>query len=58
VPVSAPVLVLKAAQAGRFRIVNVSGFPDGSETFGVKEYATPVLAVVDGVPEIARRSVA
>jgi hypothetical protein len=58
VPVSAPVLALKLAQAGRFTIVNFNAFPDGSETLGVKEYATPTLAFVDGLPEIARASAA
>jgi len=34
---SAPVLVLKLAQEGRFKIENVTVFPDGFETVGLKE---------------------
>src|SRR5688572_16831966 len=52
VPLSRPVVVLKAAQLGRFAIANVSVPPSGSLAVGVNAYATPTVAVVAGVPEI------
>jgi hypothetical protein len=52
VPLRRPVLVLKLAQAGRLPMANVSGWPSGSVAEGWKEYATPTVPVVLGVPEI------
>src|SRR5256885_1389465 len=52
VPCSWPVAALNVAQAGRFVMLNVSVSPSGSLAVGVNEYATPVVAVVAGVPEI------
>ena len=52
VPDSLPVVVLNAAQAGLFVMLNVSVLPSGSLAVGVNAYATPVLTDVGGVPEI------
>ncbi|MEQ1559109.1 MAG: hypothetical protein ABL933_09270 [Methyloglobulus sp.] len=52
VPVSAPVLILKLAQAGLLEILNVKGFLSKSLAAGVKLYAFPTLIVVNGVPFI------
>jgi hypothetical protein len=52
VPDSLPVVVLNAAQAGLFAILNVRVLPSGSRAVGVNEYATPVRTEVGGVPEI------
>src|SRR5436190_23985110 len=52
VPCSWPVAALNVAQAGRFVMLKVSVSPSGSLAVGVNEYATPVVAVVAGVPEI------
>src|SRR5688500_11539016 len=50
VPVSAPVEVLKVAQAGRLLIDHVSARPSGSEPVGRNAYALPATTDVDGVP--------
>ena len=52
VPDSLPVVVLNAAQAGLFAMLNVSVLPSGSRAVGVNAYATPVRTEVGGVPEI------
>ena len=55
VPVSAPVLELKPAQAGLLEMKNRNVRLRGSVAVGVKEYACPTVAVVAGVPEIVGR---
>src|SRR5688572_17403494 len=50
VPVSAPVVVLKVAQAGTFVARKVSGSPSGSAAVGVNEYDEPAESVTAGVP--------
>jgi hypothetical protein len=50
VPVSAPLAVLKFAQAGRFVIDQVSVRPSGSEPVGRNAYALPAVTEVGGVP--------
>jgi hypothetical protein len=52
VPESLPVDVLNVAHDGLFEMLNVSGSLFASLAVGVKLYATPVLAVVEGVPPI------
>ena len=52
VPDSLPVVVLNAAQAGLFAMLNVRVLPSGSRAVGVNAYATPVRTEVGGVPEI------
>jgi hypothetical protein len=52
VPVSAPVVVLKLAQAGLLVIEKVSVLPLGSVVLGVKLYAVPAVTDVAGVPLI------
>ncbi len=51
VPVSAPVNVLKVAQAGLLLIENASVSPLASDAVGENEYAVPTWPVVAGVPE-------
>ena len=57
VPARLPVELLKVAQLGLFEMENVSAAPFASEAAGVKEYATPTCALVDGVPEIVGAAV-
>jgi hypothetical protein len=52
VPDSWPVLVLKLAHEGLFRIEKVRGLPAGSLALGVKLYAAPTVADVAGAPLI------
>jgi hypothetical protein len=56
VPLSRPVVVLNVAQAGLFRMLNVSVSPSLSVAVGWKEYACPTATVVAGVPEILGRA--
>ena len=51
-PLRRPVEVLKLAHAGLFAIEYVSGLLSASDALGVNEYATPVVALPDGVPLI------
>jgi hypothetical protein len=50
VPVSAPVVALNVAQAGRFWTPKDSVAPVAPVAVGVNEYAVPTVAVVAGVP--------
>jgi hypothetical protein len=52
VPVNAPVVVEKAAHAGLFAMLNVSGSLSASLAVGVNAYALPCSTEVAGVPEI------
>jgi hypothetical protein len=52
VPVSAPVEVANAAQAGLLAMENASGSPSASLAVGVNEYVDPDCTLVGGVPEI------
>jgi hypothetical protein len=52
VPVSAPVLVLKAAHEGALAIEKVSVLPGAALAVGVKPYALPATMLVAGVPEM------
>jgi hypothetical protein len=52
VPVSAPVDVLKLAQAGLPEILNVNALPSGSEAVGWNAYDEPTVTLAAGVPEI------
>jgi hypothetical protein len=52
VPVSAPVAMLKVAQAGLLLTEKEIGLPSGSLAVGWKEYALPAVTLVGGDPEI------
>jgi hypothetical protein len=52
VPVSAPVEILNAAQAGLFWTENDSALPLGSLAVGTNEYADPAVTLPGGDPEI------
>jgi hypothetical protein len=52
VPVSAPLLELNVAHAGRLKIWYVSLAPSGSRAVGWKEYGEPTYTQLAGVPEI------
>ena len=52
VPNSAPVAVLKLAQAGRLLMLNVKLSPSASLASGVKLYALSASTALAGVPEI------
>src|SRR5688572_26604409 len=52
VPCNRPVAASNAAQLGRLRIENVSGWPSASLAVGVNVYASLTTIDVAGVPEI------
>ena len=52
VPLRRPVVELNVAHVGRFTIENVNVWPSASDAVGVKLYACPTVAELEGVPLI------